>query len=40
MEFQKKSYETPNKRRKKLEFIDFSLVIPVSTRYTNYFDEA
>ena len=25
---------------KKLEFVDFALIGPVSTRFTNYFDES
>ena len=36
----KKSYEIPNSEGKKLEFVDFSLIVPVSIRFTHYFDEA
>ena len=33
----KKSYEIPNSEGKKLEFVDFSLIGPVSNPFTNYF---
>ena len=35
LEFQKKSYEIPNSEGKKLEFVDFSLIGPVSNPFTN-----
>ena len=39
MKFKKKGEKTgiSKKYRKKLEFVDFSLIGPVSTQFTNYF---
>ena len=39
-ERRKKEEARKRQRGKKVEFVDFSLIVPASTRFTNYYDES